>query len=173
MRPFGDSDSRGLGCPHGSVAHTGVHRGPQRALQGRVGGQAFCLQQVHPRVASACSLLSLLGPDWRAKAPGRHLPGGAAASLCLFRTDSRYHREWRMQGAQAPGGERGAGIAAWCSVSVRGPERGARKQRVVEAKEPRQTDGGTQGGMEDPRERREMFQRGDIIAPEEVAVTFC
>lgn len=95
----GESDSRGLENPHGSVVHTGVSWWGSAALQSQ--GLAFCLWQVHSSLASACSLLSVLGPAVGSKAPGCCLPGRLwPVSACLV-----------LRAHATEGGEVGVGAA--------------------------------------------------------------
>lgn len=67
-------------------------------LCGPESGACLCPWQVRPRMASAGSLLSVLGPAVGSKGSRLLSPGEATASLCLLSADSICYREWRRRG---------------------------------------------------------------------------
>lgn len=81
-------------------------------------GAWLLTQQVHSRHCLTPTQPS--GPEWGAKSPREAAPLPACARLAACATGG---------GEKAGEASWGLGITVWCSLCVRGPEKGARSQR--------------------------------------------
>lgn len=93
------------------------------------GGRRCLLSLTRVLQAGICSLAAECSGACSVKQSSRlQSPGEAVACFCLCRAESTCSREWRRGGGGCPK-DCGLDITLWCSLNVRGPEKGPRTQK--------------------------------------------
>lgn len=111
---------------------SGAHRGKRVGLCSSAESGACFLSLASVLQAGICLLAAQCSGACSGKQSSRLLPPReAVACLCLFSAESTCYRGWRSGGGGSPKyweESHGPGITTWCSLNVRGPEKGPRRQ---------------------------------------------